>query len=151
MDAAEKPAVLAELVKVKARRDTVDLDFLRAARAAAEKASQREVARILAVSQPAVHKLLARAKNVTELRESFHGATPIEIAQRYSGDFITREQVIDELARWPYLPKPEVTEYDDVWEPGEGTWYDVEEALHQGLIDGEVYEAAQLRRRDAAR
>ncbi|MEC5152639.1 hypothetical protein [Cryobacterium sp. GrIS_2_6] len=146
MSTIEKPAALAELVRVKARRDTVDLDYLRAARAAAENASQREIARILALSQPAVNKILARAKGIADLRPTFHGATPFEIAQRYSGGFIDRAQVIDELARWPYLPKPKADEFDDVWEPGEGTWYDVEEALQQGLIDGEIYSAAQARR-----
>ena len=50
------------------------------------------------------------------------------------------------MAWAPYLPGPKADEFDDVWEPGEGTWYDVEEALQQGLINGEIYEAAQLRR-----
>lgn len=37
-------------------------------------------------------------------------------------------------------------EYDGLWEPGEGTWLDVELAHSEELITDEVYEGAQLLR-----
>lgn len=123
------------------------VDFVRAVvEAAAGGASQTEIARELHVSQPAVSQLLASAvRSVGVVPEGFSGSTPYEIAQRYAAGRISREQVIDELARWPYRSgKPSDGVDWLTFEPGE--WNEqVVPALDGGLLDDETYDAIQDR------
>ena len=154
MDLSEGPTVnredkfslMSDLARAIARRDLADVDFLRIARIAGENVSHTELAAALGVPAPAVDRILSRAASVTPPRPSFSGATLREIMQRYAAQLISRDEVVDQLARWEYLPKRSVEEYDDLWEPESGTWLEVDAALHEGLIDSEVYEAARARR-----
>lgn len=101
--------------------------------------SQKAIAAELGISQARVSQIAAEE---ADLPEGFSGATPTEIAQRYAVGEISREQAVDELGRWPYAKSHRPDEYDDAWEPGPGTWADVEDAHRHGLISDEMYDEA---------
>lgn len=101
--------------------------------------SQTALATQLGVSQARISQIAASAN--AEQADGFSGTTPIEIAQRYAAGEIDEEQAVDELGRWPYKSSSRPDPYDDSWEPGPGTWADVELANQQGLISDEMYEA----------
>lgn len=101
--------------------------------------SQREIADSLGVSQPALSKALKRAENVKSVPEGFSGASPYEICQRYAVGQLGREQVIDELTRWPYTPIPAGDGYELIVHPP-GTVEEVVHAFYNGLIDKSIYE-----------
>ena len=101
--------------------------------------TQNAIAAELGISQGRVSQIAAEED---DLPEGFSGATPTEIAQRYAVGEISREQAVDELGRWPYAKSHRPDEYDDAWEPGPGTWADVEDAHRHGLISDEMYDEA---------
>jgi len=140
--AMEAPSI-EKVLKLRARRAVDNLDLLREMRALARSWSQVELARGLRITQPSVSSALRTAENIPDVRPGFSGATPYEIAQRYSAGLIGQAELVDELARWEY----ESVEYSDGpldWNAGavtEGTWAEVERACNDGLIEPEVYDA----------
>jgi hypothetical protein len=69
--------------------------------------------------------------------------TPYGIARRYAAGEITREQMIDALSRWRYVPMERMTDpADDVGVLDDGTFrMTVGEAFLDGLITAEDYDA----------
>lgn len=131
------------VVRLRARRAVDNLDVLREMRALAQSLSQVELARALRITQPSVSSALKTAEKVPDVRPGFSGATPYEIAQRYSAGLLTQAEVIDELARWDY-ESVEFTDGPLDWNVGavtEGTWEEVARALDDGLLEPEVYDA----------
>ncbi|MBT2519092.1 hypothetical protein J7E29_16745 [Streptomyces sp. ISL-90] len=127
-------------MRAAARAEIARLDRDRAIRAAvADATSQVKVALLVHLTQPRVSQIVAATD---EPRPGFSGATPTEIAQRFAAGELDEAQAIDELGRWDYEQPPAVDEYDGLWEPGPGTWLDVEDALSHGLITEEVYAGA---------
>lgn len=125
-------------------RQVIDrLDELRHLRALSiAGASQVDLARHLGISQPSINKALKRAMAVRDVLDGFSGATPFEIAQRYAAGLISRDQLIDELGRFPYVP------FSVVSRPGltatvPGTAREILDALDAGLIDDDTYDAIQ--------
>ncbi|MBF4587983.1 hypothetical protein [Curtobacterium sp. VKM Ac-2887] len=125
-----------------ARGALVDLDRDRIIRLGlrAGGLSQTAIALELGISQARVSQIAT--KGAADLPDGFSGASPTEIAQRYAVGEITRDQAVDELGRWPYAESHRPSEYDDAWEPGPGTWADVEDAHRHGLISDEMYDEA---------
>ncbi|GEA84831.1 helix-turn-helix domain-containing protein [Cellulomonas gelida] len=130
------------LRRLRSRQEIDRLDYFRALRLVARTMRQTDLARQLGIAQPSVSQALQRAETVPDVRPGFSGATPYEIAQRYSAGELTRDQLVDELARWEYRPSASGDGYDwSTYEPGE--WQEtVVRALRDGLIDGEAYELA---------
>lgn len=133
--------------RARARREIGGLDYIRNIRAAVETADQREVARALGVSQPAISRLLlqAEARGVKPIPEGFSGASPREIAERYAAGDIDRETMIRELSTWPYTKNEGATAAAAEWESTPyldtpGSFAEVGQAFDQGLIDGDAYE-----------
>ena len=124
------------------RRELDRLDYLRTLRELAGSMRQEEIARQVGVSQAAVSKALASARSVPAVPESFSGASPYEIAERFAVGELTREQVVDELSRWPYDSSATSDGYDAliVDQPGTHTWAEVERAVDDGLIDDDIYD-----------
>lgn len=135
--------------QMRARRAVDRLDEFRELAALAHQLPQAEIARELAISQPAVSKRLREATSVAPVRAGFSGASAYEIAQRYAAGVLSREQTIDELSRWTY----------EAGDPGDGVdWLsyrpgEFEEqlgkALDHGLIGDAMYDElarAQARR-----
>ena len=136
------PSVDVETVVRLRHRQVVDrLDELRLVRKLAAQMSQSEIARLLAISQPAVHKALKAAERVPEVAEGFSGASPYEIAERYAVGQIDRARVVDELARWPYAGTPKTDGVDWLVEDAPGTFEEVGRALDDGLLDEDTYDA----------
>src|SRR5699024_11883009 len=94
---------------------------------------------MIGVAQPTVQKLLARAEAITMPRQGFSGADPYEICERYAADLISRERVRDELSRWEYTPRVRTADpADDLIVDTPGSIDDVERAMCQGLMDGDL-------------
>ncbi len=128
--------------KARVRRDVGELDYKRSVvRLKNSGATQKEIAQMIEVAQPTVHKLLKNAATVPMPVEGFSGADPFEICERYAADLISREQLIDELTRWEYAPQQHtVNEFDDLIFEVPGSFDDVLRAFRRGLIDGPLYE-----------
>lgn len=136
------PSVDVETVVRLRHRQVVDrLDELRLVRKLAAQISQTEIARLLAISQPAVHKALKEAERVPEVVDGFSGASPYEVAERYAAGQIDRARVVDELARWPYASTPTTGGVDWLVEDAPGTFEEVGRALDDGLLDADTYDA----------
>ncbi|MBD5788367.1 hypothetical protein IF650_19580 [Cellulosimicrobium terreum] len=136
------PSADVETVVRLRHRQVVDrLDELRLVRKLAAQMSQTEIAKLLAISQPAVHKALKAAERVPEVADGFSGASPYEIAERYAAGQIDRAHVIDELARWPYASTPRTDGFDWLVEDANGTFEEVGRALDDGLLDEDAYDA----------
>jgi hypothetical protein len=116
------------------------LDYEREIAQLAQEMSQTELARQLAVTQPAIQQTLKKAAKLTPVREGFAGASPYEIAQRYAVGEIGRDRVIDELARWEYVPQGHSDGYDSLIVDPPGTFEEVIRAADDGLIDGTIYD-----------
>src|SRR5699024_3124770 len=101
--------------------------------------SQRQISRWLGITQPSVNSALRTAAKVAMPVEGFSGATPMEICQRYAAGFIDREQLIDELTRFPYAPGATTDGYDSLIVDPPGTWSEVSESIDRGLVDDDVY------------
>lgn len=75
------------------------------------------------------------------------GWSPYHMAQRYSRGEITREEVIQGLTDWEYVPSAweakgkELDLGEDIMVSVPGSFDDVEKALFKQLIDGEIYTA----------
>jgi hypothetical protein len=83
------------------------------------------------------------------VRAGFSGASPYEIAERYSAGEITREQLVEELVRWEYRPARATDGLD--WMTGDSGEFSetVGRALDEGLIDDATYD--EVLRAHAAR
>lgn len=102
--------------------------------------SQKTLAAVLEVSQPAVAKALKIAREVRDVPAGFSGADPYEIAQRYAAGDIGRSRVIDELRRWNYAPLPAFDPLDDYAPDVPGSIQGLSAAYHRGLIDRSIME-----------
>ena len=131
------------LVRARARLELAPIDFNREVVRTVSHASQTQVAAHIGLTQARVSQIVS---TTPKPREGFSGASPREIAQRFAAGELTEAQAIDELGRWPYREIGHPDEHDGLWEPGEGTWLDVELAHSDELITDEVYEGAQLLR-----
>lgn len=146
MAAATDAGLDVGVVRLLRHRQAVDrLDELRLLRALSiAGASQLELARHLGISQPSINKALKRAMAVRDVLPGFSGATPFEIAQRYAAGLIDREQLVDELGRFPYVPFSAPAR-DGMNATVPGTAREILEALDAGLIDEDTYDAIQDR------
>jgi hypothetical protein len=143
----EKPSV--EGVRLLQQRQAVDrLDYLRGIRELAASMTQTELAKRLGLAQPSISSALRTAVKVPDVRPGFSGASPYEIAQRYAAGELPADQVVDELARWEYVPRPATDGYDWLTAGSDvGTWAEVEKALRDGLLEDATYDAI-LERQD---
>jgi hypothetical protein len=154
MTVMEIPAEARAAVRARLRKEIDDLDYRRSLRILGERGyTQVRIAAWLGIAQPSVTSALKTAKRTALPREGFSGASPYEICQRYAVGFLEREQLVDELARWPYTPRGRTNpdlELDDLIMEAPGSWAEVEEASFAGLIDDEIYEEVFERRHPRA-
>lgn len=130
----------AQLLKARQRMEVDALDYKRTLKAAADGMSQREMAALLGMSQPAVAKALQRAQSVPAVVGEFNAASPYEVCQRYAAGFIDRDELVRQLVAWPYKPTPWANEYGEYEVSLEGTWEEVGDALRHELIDAATYD-----------
>lgn len=127
------------------RAHLAQLDYLRdLSEATGLGVSQTQIARQLRVTQPAISKSLKTAAATPPVPAGFHGGSPYEIAERYAAGEISREVLVDELARWPYSDGDSGDGVDWVtYDPG--TFEDVTRARSDGLLDTATYDAVLAR------
>jgi hypothetical protein len=137
------PAEAGKARKLRQRLSLDQLDYRRElARLAELGAPQVELSRVLGISQPSLSSALKKARDTQPPREGFSGSDPFEICQRYAVGELTREQVIDELTRWEYVPlEPRQHDYfDDLRFDTPGSIEEIGRAFDAGLIDGEIHD-----------
>ena len=141
MERPQHDEMRAQLLKARQRIEVDALDYKRALKAAAAGGmTQREMAALLGMSQPAVAKALQRAQTVPKVVGEFNAASPYEVCQRYAAEFIDRAEVVRQLVAWPYKPTPWANEYGEYEESLDGTWETVGDALRHELIDETIYD-----------
>ncbi|GGJ54133.1 MarR family transcriptional regulator [Glutamicibacter ardleyensis] len=140
MERPQHDDMRARLLKARQRVEVDALDYKRTLKAAAGGMTQREMAALLGMSQPAVAKALQRAQAVPAVVGEFNAASPYELCQRYAAGFIDRAEVVRQLVAWPYKPTPWANEYGEYEESMDGTWQEVVEAADNGLIDDAIYD-----------
>lgn len=140
MERPQHDDMRARLLKARQRVEVDALDYKRTLKAAAGGMTQREMAALLGMSQPAVAKALQRAQAVPAVVGEFNAASPYEMCQRYAAGFIDRAEVVRQLVAWPYKPTPWANEYGEYEESMDGTWQEVVEAADNGLIDDAIYD-----------
>lgn len=148
MTTTQLPAVARHAVISRLRREMADLDYKRDLRQLLQGGhSQREVARWLRISQPSVTSAAKTAAKVPPAKEGFSGASPFEICQRYAAGLLSREHLMEELARWDYPPADTTDGYDWITVDPPGAWSEVTRALDQGLVDEDLYDEILARKR----
>lgn len=151
MTIAEVPAEARAAVLARRRKEMDELDYRRELRRLDQHGySQREIAKWLGIAQPSVLSALRTAAKVPMPLDGFSGATPYEICQRYAAGFLSRPQLVDELARFPYVKGGHTDGYDSLIVDPPGTWSEVEDAARRGLIEDDVYEEVFNRRHGIA-
>lgn len=133
--------------QLRSRRDLIELDIRREVKQfRRDGLSERRIAALVGASQPTIHKMLEVADRDPDPLEGFKGATPLEICQRYDAEEFGREELIDQLVRFPYAKGGKTDGYDSLIVDPPGTWSEVSQAVDRGLIDEDVYEDVFNRR-----
>lgn len=119
------------------------VDYQRALLAAVSSGmTQRELAAVLKVRQPTVQEALERARaEAGEPVPGRHGATPLEVAERYAVGEIDRATMLAELTSWDYQPMAGVEAGDDLGTYVTGSFDDVVTAVGRGYLAEEDYDA----------
>ncbi len=65
--------------------------------------------------------------------------TPFKIAERYARGDLSEEATVSLLSHWPYSKATRPAGAGDDWQPGPGTWRDVEDARDRQLIPADLY------------
>src|SRR5699024_7643747 len=138
----------AQLLKARQRVEVDALDYKRTLKAAAGGMTQREMAALLGMSQPAVAKALQRAQSVPAVVGEFNAASPYEVCQRYAAGYIGREELVRLLVEWLYKKRPWAKEYGEYEESLDGTWEEVGDALRHELIDAATYDEVLMKTAD---
>lgn len=137
-----RPAVRARFLK-----EISNIDYLRELRALVGHGyTQQKISLFLGITQPSVQSALKTAATVAMPVEGFSGATPGEICLRYAAGTIDRSRLVDELARFPYVPGGKTDGYDSLIVDRPGTWAEVSAAVRRGLIEDDIYEEVFNRR-----
>jgi hypothetical protein len=140
MTARDVPEEVAPAASALLRLRLAELDYLREVRRLLDAGRpEEELARELRVFKPEDLARLRAAREVSMPLEGFSGALPMEICERYAVGLIDRERLVDELARYPYLPLDKTDGWDDLVVNPPGTWADLGSARRAGLIDSQIY------------
>lgn len=139
IDSPRDAELARQLLRARELMEVAVLDYKRTLKAAHRQMTQVQMASVLRLSQPAVAKALQRAATVPDALADFTAASPHEACQRYAAGLMSREQVVRELAAWPYRSAPEVNDCGELEGDTAGTFTDVENAVSFGLIDDSIY------------
>lgn len=146
-DVLSRADAVVRVRRAKARKDAGDhllrVEFQRALLAAVSSGmTQVELAAVLEVRQPTVQEALKRARaEAGEPAPGRHGATPLEVAERYAVGEIDRATMLAELTSWDYRPMAGVEAGDDLGTYVTGSFDDVVTAVGRGYLEEEDYNA----------
>ncbi len=73
------------------------------------------------------------------MSSEFSAPTPYDICEMYAVGKLSREKLVDELTRFPYIPGGHTDGYDSLLVDLPGTWSEVADACRRGLIDESIY------------
>ena len=138
IEAVDRPRV-DPLVTVNAAAELAELRRLRAVvTAAAAGRTQADIAARLDVSQPAVHKMLVRARHKRDLMIE----TPWEVALRYAAGEIDRGEMLATFTAWPWTTDQVLDlDVDPLSEAFiRGSWSDLVKAADRGYISDDDYQ-----------
>jgi DNA-binding transcriptional ArsR family regulator len=136
-----RPSSAVAVVRRLRHRQLLDrLDYLRGLRRLARRMTQSDLARALGLTQPSISSALKSAAKVADPRPGFAGASPYEIAQRYTAGDLDRDELIDQLGRWDdadAAPDPPIS---GAGPSGTSTTIEqLDRALRDGLLDDPTY------------
>lgn len=170
MAAVPSGAPLLSAVRRLRHRHIIDrLDYLRGLRQLASGMTQADLARELGLTQPSISSALKSAAKIADPPAGFSGASVYEIAQRFTAGELTREDLVDQLSRWPdatafdrlsardglsrdessrdELSRDELS-HDGLSHDGEhGLLRDLSKALDDGLLDESAYRTVLAQRK----
>lgn len=138
------------------------LDYLRGLRRLATRMTQSDLARELGLTQPSISSALKSAAKVADPPVGFSGASVYEIAQRFTAGELGRDDLVDQLSRWPDAPgvddgsplgaSPRHSSLPDGLLQADSPLdhaplYELSKALRDGLLDEATYRAVLDQRR----
>ncbi|WP_435298950.1 hypothetical protein [Timonella sp. A28] len=129
----------ARLVNARRTLELAQLDYNRALKDSAKVLPTRQIANGARIPQTTVPQALDAVAKTPDLLEGFSAASPYELCERYASGLLSRDELLDQLTRWPYPPMPHPDEFGDYTESFNGTFSDVMNANHAGLISIEDY------------
>jgi transcriptional regulator with XRE-family HTH domain len=136
MTEVRSSSAVADVRQLRHRQLLDRLDYLRGLRRLSHRMTQSDLARALGLTQPSISSALKSAAKVADPRPGFAGASPYEIAQRYTAGELDRDEMIDQLGRWvdPGAHRPEPDETNQATDAAE-TMEQLRHALRDGLLD----------------
>ncbi|WP_435298952.1 hypothetical protein [Timonella sp. A28] len=132
--------VNARLVNARRTLELAQLDYNRALKDSAKVLPTRRIANGARIPQATVPQALDAVAETPDLLEGFSAASPYELCERYASGFIDREDMLDQLTRWPYAPTPHPDEFGDYTESFDNTIIEVTDAARGGLLTDDDYE-----------
>ncbi|AJW80075.1 hypothetical protein [Clavibacter michiganensis] len=151
MSAGDVPEEVAPAALALLRFRLAELDYLREVRRLLDAGrSEEQLARELRVFKPQDLALLRAAREVSMPLEGFSSALPMEICERYAAGLLDRDRLVDELARYPYVPLDKTDGWDDLVVNPPGTWAEFMLAIDIGLVEDALYEEVFNRKHDVA-
>lgn len=92
---------LAAIRRLRHRHIIDRLDYLRGLRRLAAGMTQADLAKELGLTQPSISSALKSAAKIPDPPAGFSGASVYEIAQRFTAGELGRDELVDQLSRWP--------------------------------------------------
>ncbi|MDO5645940.1 MAG: hypothetical protein Q4G21_09700 [Dermabacter sp.] len=133
--------------QLRRKRDLLGLDLRREVKWLHRNGlSERQIAALVKMAEPTIHTLLEVGERDLEPLDGFAGATPMEICKRYEAGELDRQELIDQLVRFPYAPHGTTDGYDSLLVNPPGTWSELSLATQMGIVDHDVYEEVFNRR-----
>lgn len=157
MGAVQSAAPPVSAVRRLRHRHIIDrLDYLRGLRRLAAGMTQADLARELGLTQPSISSALKSAAKVADPPAGFSGASVYEIAQRFTAGELGRDELVDQLSRWPDAPGPDrPAALDSVPDPAldndRSPRRELGKALQDGLLDEAAYRAVLEQRKRLGR
>ncbi|MFI5436403.1 hypothetical protein ACHMZP_31945 [Rhodococcus baikonurensis] len=142
----DRDRLFTSMAQNRAREAVAHMGFLRNLRQLhADGVTQKRLAEVNGVSQPAISQMLQRARiEAPDIRPGTHGGTPYEVAARRAAGEITQETMRAELIGWEYqkpMPSSAYPDVDDVRPHAAGGFNNqVGRALTDGFLTDEDYD-----------
>lgn len=133
----------ARLGRAAARRARAEAEFYSTVAEIGGTVPQTHIARVLHTDQSTVSRWVKNARSQPPLPPGQLGHTAYEVAQRYAAGEISREQMLEALIGWDYVPgepAPENDWYGTPYNPPGSFEKTTARAYDDGLISAEDYD-----------
>jgi hypothetical protein len=140
MMSRETTPQMQELRRLWWRRQVADREFRQALSQVANQLTDDQLMDELRCSFAEAKTALIQAKALPKQLDGFCDVGPYEIAQRYGAGLISREQMLEELQRFPYEPIGHTDGVETYINLPRNSFEGVRRALSAGMLDGETYD-----------